>query len=152
MSADEKARAEAERLRAERESKAAKNAPVDPEWEKELAQAFADVRAARGTSNSGAVRPPMFQDCDAVDLLKREFAQPPWLDDGLITRGGITTIGGEPKTAKTWFGTGLAIAVANGTPVGGEFHAVIGTVAYFYAEDQAVQVRNRIRALLAGAS
>ncbi len=152
MTAAEKARVEAARLRATRGPKGDSNTPPDPVWEKELAAALADVRALRGALTTASARPPMFEGCDAVDLLQREFEQAPWLIEGLITRGGITTIGGEPKTAKTWLGTELAIAVATGTPVCGEFRAERGAAAYFFAEDQAVQVRNRIRSLLAGAA
>lgn len=166
MTAAERARADAERRLASRDTvrspdrDVAKSAPalslVDhptppaPEWEAELAIALADVRGALGVSGT-VVRPPLFESCDVVELLQQAFAPTPWLVEGLITRGGITTIGGEPKTSKTWLGTEIAIAVATGTPACGEFFAKSGTVAYFYAEDLGVQVRNRIRALLAGA-
>lgn len=166
MTAAERARAEAERILAARDDASvsdrdgAKATPglsvVDDvaqpvsEWEQELAVALADVRSALGGSAT-EVRLPVFDGCDAVDLLRREFAPTPWLVEGLMTRGGITTIGGEPKTAKTWLGTEIAIAVATGTRVCGEFFAQSGKVAYFYAEDAEVQVRNRVRALLAGA-
>jgi hypothetical protein len=62
-------------------------------------------------------------------------------------------IGGEPKAAiKTWSAVELAIAVVTGTKAFGEFFAQRGVAVYFFAEDLDVQVRNRVRATLAGAS
>lgn len=56
-------------------------------------------------------------------------------------------IGGLPKAAtKTWLGTEIAVAVATGTKVCGEFFAERGTVAYCYAENMQRQIRNRLRA------
>lgn len=118
-------------------------------WASELARALLDVQRALG-SRTVADRPPLFGDGDAVDLLQRDFPRTPWLVTGLITRGGITTIGAEPKVSKTWLATEIAIAVATGTKVCGEFFAEHGVVAYYYAEDTDKQVRNRVRALLAG--
>jgi len=118
-------------------------------FEHELAVALADVKAALGSSAT-VKRAPLFG--DVAELLAREFTAPTWLVTGLITRGGITTIGAEPKAAKTWLGTEIAVAVATGTKVCGEFFAERGVVVYFYAEDLDKQVRNRVRALLAGRS
>jgi hypothetical protein len=93
---------------------------------------------------------PMFR--DAAAMLKRAAVPSPWLIRDLITRGGIATIGGEPKTCKTWLATEIAIAVATGTLACGTFKARAGVAAYFYAEDGASQVRKRIRALIDGTS
>lgn len=122
---------------------------VDP-WAKALEAALADVKTKLGAPDAAAARAPLFADCDVVELLKREFTAPAWLVTGLVTRGGVTMIGAEPKAAKTWLGTEIAIAVATGTKVCGEFFAQAGRVAYFYAEDLDRQVRNRVRALLMG--
>lgn len=121
-------------------------APLDP-WKAALAVALADVRNALGTSHNGA-RAPLFS--DASDLFAREFPSTPWLVDGLITRGGVAQLGAEPKSGKTWIATEIAVAIATGTKVCGEFFAQRGAVAYFYAEDLDKQVRNRIRSLLDG--
>ena len=124
--------------------------PVAPDpWQAELAAALAEIRQALGTADA-TTRVPIFEDADIVDLLRREFTRPPWLVTGLVTRGGVTVIGAEPKAAKTWLGTELAIGVATGSKVCGEFSAALGRVAYFYAEDLDHQVRNRVRALVAG--
>lgn len=125
------------------------NAGAKPksEWELALEKALTDVKARLDATKMGQAE-PLFG--DAVELLAREFTGARWLVTGLVTRLGITVIGGEPKTAKTWIGTELAIGVATGTKVCGEFFAEHGRVAYFYCEDIDVQVRNRVRALLAG--
>ena len=117
-------------------------------FESDLSIALRDVQGKLAPS---ADRAPLFQ-LDAVELLAKKFDGARWLVHGLITRGGTVAIAGEPKSAtKTWQGTEFAIAIATGTKAFGEFFTEQGRVAYFYAEDLDVQIRNRIRALLAGA-
>lgn len=120
-------------------------------FEAEFKRALTDVHAKLG-SDTAKARAPLFG-VDAAHLLDEEFPDTQWLVSGLITRGGTAVIGGLPKAAKkTWLGTEIAVAVATGTKVCGEFLAELGTVCYFYAEDTRRQIRNRIRALLAGAA
>ncbi len=117
-------------------------------WEHDLAIALADVAAVLGVAGMATTaRRPMF--VAATELFARTFAPTPWLVQGLITRGGIATIGAEPKSGKTWIATEIAVAVATGTRACGEFQTERGAVAYFYAEDLDEQVRNRLRALVA---
>ncbi|HET9621005.1 MAG TPA: AAA family ATPase [Kofleriaceae bacterium] len=116
-------------------------------WERELAKALQDVQSAIANNGSHA-REPMF--IPAAELFTRDYPPTSWLVTGLITRGGIVTIGAEPKASKTWLGTEIALAISSGTKVCGEFYAEQGRVAYFYAEDLDRQVRNRLRALSAG--
>lgn len=124
-------------------------ADADP-FTTELRRALADVKAALGRDQHRNRR-PLFG-ADAALLLAEEFPSTQWLVTGLITRGGTAMIGGLPKAAKkTWLATEIAVAIATGTPVCGEFFAERGTVRYFYAEDTRRQVRNRLRALLEGA-
>jgi hypothetical protein len=124
--------------------------PPDP-WKAMLAKALADVQSLLGATDDAECT-PLF-DLDAVDLLSKQFDGARWLVTGLVTVGGITTIGGLPKAAKkTWLGTEIAVAIATGTKVCGEFYARKGVVAYFYAEDMEQQIQNRIRALLSGAN
>lgn len=124
--------------------------PVANGFAAEIDRALADVRAALGTERA-RTRPPLFG-VDAARLLHEEFADTQWQVTGLITRGGTAIIGGLPKAAKkTWLATEISVAVATGTPVCDEFFAAQGVVHYFYAEDTRRQIRNRIRALLAGA-
>lgn len=127
---------------------AQRKAPVVGTWEHDLAQALLDVQAALGTSTANGAREPLF--VPACDLFARSYGATPWLVQGVITRGGLAVLGAEPKVGKTWIATEVAVAVATGTRACGEFQAQCGAVAYFYAEDLDVQVRNRLRALLAG--
>lgn len=116
-------------------------------WARELARALSDIRRAFGSIGK-STRAPLFE--DAAALLTRELTSAPWLVAELMTRGGVTTIGAEPKASKTWLALEISIAIATGTKACGEFLAERGRVAYFFAEDDGRQVRNRIRALLAG--
>lgn len=115
-------------------------------WDKELARALDDVTRLLGKTGKAA-RAPLF--VEVGELFCREYPRTPWQVTGLITRGGTALLGAEPKSCKTWLATEIAVAVATGTKVCGEFFAERGTVAYFYAEDLDVQVRNRVRALAA---
>jgi len=145
----------AERNRIERPARVAGDAQgetttgPDP-FEAELARALVHVRGALGADKAKR-RAPLFG-VDAAHLLDEKFPDTQWLVTELVTRGGTAVIGGIPKAAKkTWLATEIAVAVATGTKVCDEFVAELGTVCYFYAEDTRRQVRNRIRALLAGA-
>ncbi|HEX4355624.1 MAG TPA: AAA family ATPase [Polyangiales bacterium] len=129
------------------EARSKAQAPELDPWQAAFAKALTDVRSLLAVRHE---RKPLFG-TDAVELLGREFDGARWLVTGLVTRGGVVIFGGEPKTAKTWVATELAVAVATGTKTFGEFYAEHGRCAYFYAEDLDVQVRNRVRALLAGA-
>ena len=130
--------AQAERIKREAEK---------TKWDISRDKALEEIQSALGSSVE-VVRVPLFE--AAGSLFTREYPQTPWLVDGLITRGGIATLGAEPKSGKTWLAVEIAVAVASGQPVCGKYSARKGRVAYFFAEDLAVQVRNRIRALAAG--
>ena len=121
--------------------------PATDAWTDAKAKALADIRSALG-SVQVTDREPLFETTGS--LFTREYPSAPWLIDGLITRGGIAMLAAEPKSGKTWLAVEVAVAVASGTKVCGEFFAQRGRVAYFFAEDLAVQVRNRVRALAAG--
>ena len=130
--------AQAERIKREAEK---------TQWDISRDKALEEIQSALGSSVE-VERVPLFE--TAGSLFTREYPQTPWLVDGLITRGGIATLGAEPKSGKTWLAVEIAVAVASGQPVCGKYSARKGRVAYFFAEDLAVQVRNRIRALAAG--
>jgi hypothetical protein len=124
-------------------------APADP-FIIAYEHALAEIKTTLGTTKVSKPT-PLFR-VDATELLGKTFAEPQWLVTKLITRGGVAIIGGPPKIArKTWLATEIAVAVATGSKVCGEFYAAAGRVAYFYAEDTERQVHNRLRALLEGA-
>lgn len=120
--------------------------PPDP-WKQALAKAVADIDAQLGRAKRSE-RVPLF--IPVGELFRREYPPTQWLVTGLITRGGIALLGAEPKSCKTWLATELAVAIATGTKACGEFYAERGRVAYFYAEDLDVQIRNRVGALASG--
>lgn len=111
-----------------------------------LAQARADIAAALDATKVTTEVAPMFE--RGQDILDRDFPATPWLVSGLMTEGGVAVLATEPKSAKTWAATEIALAVAGGAKVFDEFSVTQGPVAYFYAEDTGHSVRNRMRALL----
>lgn len=89
---------------------------------------------------------PMFE--SVADLMARKPEPPRWLVKSLILEGGVAVIATEPKAAKTWAATEIAIGVSTGTLVFGRFPATRGRVAYFYAEDLDASVVTRFGALI----
>lgn len=119
-------------------------------WEHDLAVALRDVRAALGSVDAEEAKrygSPLFEPSRA--LFGATYPETPWLVEQLVTEGGVTGLATEPKAAKTWLGTEIAVAVASGTRAMGQFATRKRRVAYFYAEDMRKQVHNRLRALFA---
>lgn len=119
-------------------------------FEREVAQARADLEVALGRRQEGA-GPIDF--VDAETLLDTEYGPTPWLVDGICTEQAVMVIGGEPKTAKTWAALELAIAVSTDTPFLGEFRvkAADGRGAFlFLCEDNPRSVQRRLRSMVKG--
>lgn len=137
-------------LKRRRKTKAAKKSTSNTpngDFAAALRKAHVDVETAFGT-HEHVVPQPLFE--PAINLFTRDYPPTPWLVRGLMTEGGIGVIATHPKTGKTWAATEIAMAVATGTHAFGEFETgVPKRVAYFYAEDGALSVRNRVRALAA---
>jgi hypothetical protein len=114
----------------------------------EVTATVLEVKAAlAGRDRSGEVT-PLFE--PAAGLFDRDYPATTWLVEGLLTTGGVGVIGGEPKVSKTWTALELAVAVATGTKAFGAYGTGVPRRAhYFFAEDMARQVRNRLRALAA---
>ena len=71
-----------------------------------------------------------------------------WLVEGLLSRSGIAVLASTPKTGKTWVALALAVGVASGSPVLGQFHVPNpGRVVLFPAEDDARAIRERVESL-----
>ncbi len=109
-----------------------------------LQEAYQDVKAALNVTIDNTVH-LLFE--NAQGLFDREYPATVWLVNGLITAGGIAVIATEPKAAKTWAATEVALAVSTGTKAFGHYETTKGPVAYFYAEDIGQSIRNRLRAL-----
>lgn len=74
----------------------------------------------------------------------REFAPLEWVWDGLIPRGGMTILGGAPKSGKTYLSLGIAVAVATGMPFL-DRPTIRGSVLYVLEEGAAGGIADRIR-------
>ena len=73
-----------------------------------------------------------------------------WLVDRLWSASGVGIVGATPKSGKTWLSLEMAVAVASGTPMLGEFEVpAAGPVVVFPAEDDPRAVRDRIQGLAA---
>lgn len=133
----------------ERERVVAAEPPEPGSWEADLQQALAEVRAAlTNKSASGDAPEPLFE--SMTDILGRDYPPESWLVRDLLRKRGTVMIDGDPKAGKSWAALDVAIALATGTPALGKFETVQQCrVAYFFAEDQARDVRNHTRALLA---
>lgn len=82
---------------------------------------------------------------------EKTFPAVSWVVRGVLRDRALYAIAAEPKSTKTWNAAEMALAVATGTNAFGEFSVTKqGPVAYFFAEDEERDVRNRFRALAAG--
>jgi hypothetical protein len=117
-------------------------------WEADVAQALLDVQALLGTATERRIE-PLFK--PMLEIIEAQYPPTPWLIEGLLTDGGVAVIATEPKSAKTWAATELAMALATGTDAFGAFKVPKAVdVTCFYAEDMGAAVRNRTRALAVG--
>lgn len=83
----------------------------------------------------------------AADI-QQQPAHQRWLVRDLWSHLAVGIVGGQPKSAKTWFGLDLAVSVASGTDCLGRFPVECpGTALAYLAEDSLVETRARIEAL-----
>ncbi|TLY84034.1 MAG: AAA family ATPase [Gammaproteobacteria bacterium] len=81
-------------------------------------------------------------DLDEPDPARRWLIEPLWI------HGGVGTIGGLPKSCKSWLGLDLAVSVASGTPCLDTFPVRdAGGVLLYMAEDAAPLVKARLLGL-----
>jgi AAA domain len=74
-----------------------------------------------------------------------------WLIDGLLPAGMLAFVAGPPKKGKTWLGLGLALAIATGKPLCGEYAVPEPRRALYVAlEGSKVGIRARVGALTRG--
>ena len=120
-------------------------------WAHELNKARRDVAAALGTKQAETSAVQHFESAAGLFDAARLWPQTPWLARGLIAEGGVVAVIGEPKSTKSWIALDIALAIASKTKALGEFEVPNPRpVAYFFAEDLAISIRNRIRAFAAG--
>lgn len=83
----------------------------------------------------------------AKDLSELEIPPPRQLVPGLITEG-LNILAGNPKSGKSFFALGLALALANGTPALNSIHLEEPTeVLYLALEDTRFRLKSRIAGL-----
>jgi hypothetical protein len=81
-------------------------------------------------------------DLDEPDPARRWLIEPLWI------HGGVGTIGGLPKSCKSWMGLDMAVSVASGTPCLDTFPVQDpGGVLLYMAEDAAPLVKARLLGL-----
>src|SRR5256885_10658201 len=81
-------------------------------------------------------------DLDESDPARRWLIEPLWI------HGGVGTIGGLPKSCKSWMGMDVAVSVASGTPCLDTFPVCdAGGVLLYMAEDAAPLEKARLLGL-----
>ena len=81
-------------------------------------------------------------DLEELDPARRWLIEPLWI------HAGVGTIGGLPKSCKSWLGLDMAVSVASGTPCLDTFPVRDpGSVLLFMAEDAGSLVKARLRGL-----
>lgn len=85
----------------------------------------------------------------AADLLAREFPEPKWAVDGLLSEGA-TVFAGAPKAGKSYMALGLAIAIASGGRALGSIPVAQGDVLYLALEDGDKRTQKRLKSMLNG--
>jgi AAA domain-containing protein len=81
-------------------------------------------------------------DLEELDPARRWLIEPLWIHDG------VGTIGGLPKSCKSWMGLDMALSVASGTPCLDTFPVCDpGGVLLYMAEDAGSLVKARLRGL-----
>jgi len=81
-------------------------------------------------------------DLDELDPTRRWLIEPLWI------HAGVGTIGGLPKSCKSWMGLDMAVSVASGTPCLDSFPVQDpGAVLLYMAEDSGSLVKARLRGI-----
>lgn len=84
---------------------------------------------------------------NAAGLLARQFQEPNYAVEGLLTEGAAI-LAGRPKLGKSWLALGLALAVASGGRALGSIPVPQGDVLYLALEDGARRLQKRMKAML----
>lgn len=108
------------------------------------------IAAGVGVRDAAPAQRKLGAASSAARLASQPRQPTPWLIRGVMTKGSVVVLGGEPKTSKTWTALELAMATATGSPAFGEFQtAGACSAAVFLAEDDEVATWNRLRSLAA---
>jgi hypothetical protein len=93
-----------------------------------------------------------FRSIDMSSVMRDELEPIPWMVTGLMARGDIVLLGGEPGTGKSILCMELALALALGEPVMGSLQVPCGPqrVLYIDEENNRMLAKRRLRTLLGG--
>ena len=94
------------------------------------------------------VLPPL-KTITAAELLSMEIPEPKWAVPNLIPEG-LTILAGRPKAGKSFFGLGVALAVAHGGYALGHIPVEQGDCLFIGLEDNLRRLQSRLRKMLAG--
>jgi hypothetical protein len=94
------------------------------------------------------VLPPL-KTITAAELLAMEIPEPRWAVPNLIPEG-LTILAGRPKAGKSFFGLGVALAVAHGGYALGHIPVEQGEALFVGLEDNLRRLQSRLRTMLAG--
>lgn len=119
-------------------------------WKRLVSWFVPEPRCQPDGDELDGLRPETF---DAFADRLAHTTHPPDLITNLVPGQGITMLHSQPRTQKTWVALECAIAIATGTlAFGSAAHAVpvARRVWYVTEEDPPPEIRDRLRALLAG--
>ncbi len=86
------------------------------------------------------------------DILAREYGNEEWTIDRILPVSGILALSGIPGSFKTWITHSIALSVARGIPVFGEFAVKQGAVLFIDEENHERLIKQRFLSLGALAS
>ena len=99
----------------------------------------------------GAKRSTDFKPISLNDLFSMEFPENKWIIEKLIPHQGITLISGAPASFKTWILLRMALDIAKGGSLFGQFECEQNKVLIIDEENHLRTVRQRFKALEAEA-
>jgi hypothetical protein len=104
-------------------------------------------RAKPDAARPASTRPPAPTVIDARQLLETTLREPNFAVPGILPEG-LTLLAGKPKTGKSWFALGIAVAVASGGRALGRIPVDRGDVLYLALEDTQRRLQQRLKAIL----
>ena len=120
-----------------------------PLSEKELRTIF-DSISEREAKKRASNLPTEVREIRAIslsELINTEFKNPQWLVDRLIPHEAVTILSGAPATYKTFLTLEIALKVAGGEKVFGEFQAIQSPVLIIDEENHARILKDRAKLL-----
>jgi len=99
-----------------------------------------------GTDANSSARASGFRLTKLGDLLQEPEERTPWLLEGILPAAGVSLLAAKPKTGKSTWARGLALAVARGEPFLGRV-TTAGSVLYLALEEKRNEVKNHFAAL-----